>query len=452
MCEDSKSNVTELNNCLPGRKVQIDSLLKLFGEKDQFTCQSLFLYGQPSTGKTCVIRSILNYLKAPAAYVNCVECYTNNLVYQLVLNQISGEGPSADNNYTNYVNCDNMNDFVRHFKTIVTENEYSDQTVYIVLDNVERLLSTDTHILATFLRLQELTRLNVCTILISQIIWDKFRTGTGFFEPILMHFPDYSQADLADILCLTAPTDVPAEFYRNYVDLVLSVFYHVCRDLTELKLMVSIHYPKYRAPIDAGEAKFSDHNKLWRNIKPVLQKALSTVYMRDVSSGKWSEIILECEEKPDGGSSLIKGAELVNPADLDLSWFSKYLLIAAYLASYNPAKSDKRFFVKNCGKMSKRAKIARKKETPSNQLLGPKPFPLDRLLAIFYSIVDDNVPHTSAILSQIGSLVTLRLISLIGNDSRLDQCKYKCSVSLEFIRAIGRTVQFDVVKYLYDFL
>ena len=31
---------------------------------------------------------------------------------------------------------------------------------------------------------------------------------------------------------------------------------------------------------------------------------------------------------------------------VELPYFSKYLLIAAYLASYNPAKSDKRFFVK----------------------------------------------------------------------------------------------------------
>lgn len=31
---------------------------------------------------------------------------------------------------------------------------------------------------------------------------------------------------------------------------------------------------------------------------------------------------------------------------IELPYFSKYLLIAAYLASYNPARSDKKFFVK----------------------------------------------------------------------------------------------------------
>ena len=31
---------------------------------------------------------------------------------------------------------------------------------------------------------------------------------------------------------------------------------------------------------------------------------------------------------------------------MELPYYSKFLLIAAYLASYNPAKSDKKFFSK----------------------------------------------------------------------------------------------------------
>ncbi len=37
----------------------------------------------------------------------------------------------------------------------------------------------------------------------------------------------------------------------------------------------------------------------------------------------------------------------------------------------------------------------------SNHLLGPKPFPLDRLLAIFYSVVDSRVAPTASIFSQV---------------------------------------------------
>lgn len=94
----------------------------------------------------------------------------------------------------------------------------------------------------------------------------------------------------------------------------------------------------------------------------------------------------------------------------------------------------------------------KKNEKTSNHLLGPKPFPLDRLLAIFYSVVDSRVAPTASIFSQISSLVTLQLLNQVSHDDQLDAPKYKCAVSMDFICAISRTVNVDIVKYLYDFL
>lgn len=34
---------------------------------------------------------------------------------------------------------------------------------------------------------------NVTVILLSEIVWEKFRPNTGCFEPLLFHFPDYSK-------------------------------------------------------------------------------------------------------------------------------------------------------------------------------------------------------------------------------------------------------------------
>ena len=48
----------------------------------------------------------------------------------------------------------------------------------------------------------------------------------------------------------------------------------------------------------------------------------------------------------------------------------------------------------------------------SNHLLGPKPFPLDRLLAILYSIVDSRVAPTANIFSQVSLLIGYYLSSL----------------------------------------
>ena len=62
---------------------------------------------------------------------------------------------------------------------------------------------------------------------------------------------------------------------------------------------------------------------------------------------------------------------------VELPFYSKYLLLAAYLASYNPAKTDRRFFTKQGQRnMSKRAKLAAKADRSNTQLTGMEHFEL----------------------------------------------------------------------------
>nr|XP_025034497.1 origin recognition complex subunit 5 isoform X3 [Pelodiscus sinensis] len=211
-----------------------------------------------------------------------------------------------------------------------------------------------------------------------------------------------------------------------------------------LQEFAALNFTKYCEPVVRGEASERDTRRLWKNIESHLKKAMQTVYLREISSSQWEKI-----QQDDGEPGHLKG--LSAHAHVELPYYSKFLLIAAYLASYNPARTDKRFFLKHHGKI-KKTNFLKKHEKTSNHLLGPKPFPLDRLLAILYSIVDNKVAPTANIFSQITSLVTLQLLTLVGHDDQLDGPKYKCTVSLDFIRAIARTVNFDIIKYLYDFL
>ena len=56
---------------------------------------------------------------------------------------------------------------------------------------------------------------------------------------------------------------------------------------------------------------------------------------------------------------------------MELPYYAKYLLIAAYLASYNPANTDRRFFTKQGRKgLSNRAKAAAKAKKSNTQLTG----------------------------------------------------------------------------------
>lgn len=253
-----------------------------------------------------------------------------------------------------------------------------------------------------------------------------------------------STVELVQILSKDHHPSYTPELYASYINILLGVFFSVCRDLRELRHLAMLNFSKFCEPLEKGEAKESDIHKLWKNIEPHLHRAMQTVYLREVSSVQWEQQQMDEKE-----ATALRG--LSAHAHIELPYYSKFLLIAAYLASFNPARTDRRFFLKSHGKI-KKTNFLKKHEKTSNHLLGPKPFPLDRLLAIFYSVVDSRVAPTASIFSQISSLVTLQLLSQVGHDDQLDSPKYKCAVSLDFILAISRTVSFDVVKYLYDFL
>lgn len=442
-----KLNLNEdIYKVFPCRRSQINMLKALWGERQQYTYASLFIYGHTGTGKSAITTSILSKMKLPHVLVNCVECYSSRFLYEMILNSLHGNSYNMAEPL-DLLKCDNMNDFVRMFKHICEEKGINKETVYIVLDKAERLREMEMNILPAFLRLQELTQQNVCVVLLSEIVWEKFRTGSGYCEPFVLHFPDYTTAELIDIMMLDYPSEYDENFYRMYLSLILSVFQMVCRNLKELHHLAKLNFQRYAQPVKNGEAVATDTRKLWKNIEPHLKKALQTVYLREVSSSQWEKMQEAIEA---GQPPALQG--LSSRSHVELPYYSKFLLIAAYLASYNPAKTDKRFFAKHAGKMSKKSKLFKKHERASNHMLGPKPFALDRMMAIFYSIVEGRVAPTANIFMQISSLVSLSLLGQVASNDQIDAPKYKCLVSLDFIKSVSRTVNFEVTRYLFDFV
>ncbi|KAL0962938.1 hypothetical protein UPYG_G00347380 [Umbra pygmaea] len=433
-----EEKLLRVSKLLPCRDVQAGRLLALMGEPEQYSYPSIFIYGHRATGKSHVLHTLLNELELPYATVSCVECLSLGLLFQKIILSLFGSDcvPLLPRSPS-------LSDFVRVYKQLCVQST-AKQTKYIVLDRADLLRDMEANILPAFLRLQELVEDNVTVVLLSEIVWEKFRPNTGCFEPLLLHFPDYSKDELQQIMCEDSHPSYTSELYSAFINILLGVFYSVCRDLRELRHLAALNFFKFIEPLEKDEVKESDIHRLWRNIEPHLKKAMQTVYLREVSSVQWEQ--QQMAEKEAGA---LRG--LSAHAHVELPYYSKFLLIAAYLASYNPARTDKRFFVKHHGKIKKN-NFLKKHEKTSNHLLGPKPFPLDRLLAVFYSVVDSRVAPTASVFSQISSLVTLQLLSQLGHDDQLDAPKYKCAVSLDFIQAISRTVSFDIVKYLYDFL
>lgn len=431
-----KSILDYLKKTYPCRDHQIEMLYNLLGHQEEPLVDAIYIYGCSSTGKSSTVSALLENTHSTHAIVSLVECHSTKLLLETILNKLAGHKVDSFRGQP-FARCDNMMDFIDNLKRIEFER------AVIVLDKAERLRNMDFNLLPAFLKLRELTGLHIAVVLISEIVFEKLYARAPVVDPIKIQFPQYSKEELTEILQLNIPEipnfEVTLEFYTSYLNMFLQVFYRVCRDVSELRHTSRINFVKYCDPIIKGDIAMENSVGLWRNISPVLRAALEVLYLR---------ISLD-EDR----ASFVFSKECIAHS-LELPFYSKYLLIAAYLASYNPSKEDKRLFVKAHGKKTKTMKDVKAKNKVSekfNTQLGPKTFGLDRLVAIFYAIMDENVDFNSGLLVQISSLVELQLITAVADNCDFDERKYKCAVGLEFVQIIANSVGLNVSKYLVDF-
>lgn len=421
------------------REKEKEFILNFFGPESSIPYPSLFIYGHTATGKTHLMSSIMEQFSFPHAWIDCHETNVPRFIFKSIMQQLSNDSEYHNKNYNN---CDFVN-FVK--KTLKDRRE----TTYIVFDSSE-VLSKDDAILSMFVRLQDLTKTNVCTIFLSELPWTKYLSVMNTVSPISLHFPSYTRDQICEILSNDCPKDYERSFYEGYINVILKTFFTVTRNLRELRHLAEINFEKYCEPLSEDPDFEVSNMRLWKNIEPTLRKALSSVYVRDISGSKWKS---HCKPKEDTETNIGNITDLTiakYSLTRELPFYTKFLLLSAYFASYNQPKSDFKHFVKNQGKQKKK-RITKKMEK-NRHLLGPKPFTLDRMLSIFFSIVGERVLPSAMIFSQISSLVSMRLISRVSLDDQLDCSKYKCIADLDLVEKIGKTVNLNVMEYLDDFL
>ncbi|CAG8526256.1 8908_t:CDS:2 [Paraglomus brasilianum] len=320
----------ELALLYPGRSSQISTLIELIGQPTDASPPVIFVYGHSSLGKTTIIKHIFTQLLSAThyAFINCVECHTESLLFEHALNQFAGITPSFENNFCNWVKCGDVNEFIVRLRECWTD----DNARYLILDRAERL-----------------------------------RDMSPTLLPALMNLPALS-----------------------------------CKDLKELRYLASLLFPIYLLPVKEGTMNRSEHGKLAKNIQQYFKLAMDKLYLRDISSSEWIKHASEIENNQNGQS--------LTSRRIEVPYYTKFLLIAAFLASYNPPRLDQRYFVKsNEGRVTKRKRKSNKAEKsngkPRQQLLGPKSFPIERMLAIFYSILPERIEGTVDIHMQVNIIL-----------------------------------------------
>eukprot|EP00056_Hartaetosiga_gracilis_P005292 m.83346 g.83346 ORF g.83346 m.83346 type:complete len:175 (-) comp12117_c1_seq1:1296-1820(-) len=147
-----------------GRGKEVRALKRYMGSSQQKCYGNLFVYGTPSTGKSHVVEKVLKDSGGKYTVVNCMEMYSPRVLYEEVLNSVSGCFPSQENMFGGYERCESMVKFVKHLSKIYDEQLNNGDTLYIVLDHVERLRKFKVSDLAAILRLQELVCENVLSV------------------------------------------------------------------------------------------------------------------------------------------------------------------------------------------------------------------------------------------------------------------------------------------------
>ena len=414
---------------------------------------SLFVFGPINSGKTSLVREVLQSQGYAYAVTSAFKgSMSPRLIFEDVLSQLTSETRDQRPDFSSpFPECDSFSDFVGTL-TKVFENSKTVPKIVIALTNAEKLRDIDGHILPSFLRLREFCAgaVDVCVVLVSRVPWNKFQHPSlaSVPSPIPVVFRPYAKDELSQIVAAKLLSDsrentqlekkYDLEFYKTFSDLVVSIFSVGSRSVPFFTWIAESLVGKYREPVERGTTEKENARALYRQIEPEIKAMRTQAFIREVDPNS-------AAQNSGNNSQNLR-------LHVELPYHSKYLLIASYLASYNPAGSDKRFFVKaSTGAKKRLPTTSRSREKLPSQLTGPKAFPLDRMMAIFHAIVDENVTPSALISNQIASLVTLQFLTSVGSEDTLDAPKYKCNIGLDFVGQISKQVEFEIYKFLYDF-
>lgn len=363
--------------------------------------------------------------------------------------------------------------------------------------------------------------------------------------------------------------DVSMEALRSLHDQFVGVFYDSVRsnvrDVEELRTMSAAVWHSFVVPIQTRECTTSDLQTLLLASSHLFKDVILRLQTREVGPREWTQ---EARVKSIQASAARLSAAKVpasaatdqnGPADDDVNmadeerkfdeeeWLERetaalarlrsassqatvsllpslaliptFLVIASFLASYNPSRLDVRYFLRDDSLLSlssgaskgKSLKGGRKlgpgrgrkgatRGRPSKsalrvtnedgqtenlnrqQLLGPKPFPIDRLLSIFQALITEAAPEMSmvysslipenesnaqgnldrstlwefrskslSVYSQINGLVARRMLVRTSAQDKLGtSINFRTNVSYNVVAVLAKRVKFDLDEWLWD--
>ncbi|EFI28402.1 hypothetical protein CC1G_13936 [Coprinopsis cinerea okayama7 len=324
-----------------------------------------------------------------------------------------------------------------------------------VVEGVERLKETMPEVLVPLTRLQELSQLDVCVVFVSQAGWDtvkpplaaapdpyfidimpprKESTALPFLQSQLSLI---SHQAIAQMLITRFPTIYeetgstlyhPAlqVLYSQFATVVCDVCYVFTHDPQELQYIAAARWPGFIRPVlDNHQRKLEELQdtmqldednvppfeapseeerlRLIRLFTPSLTAAVESLYPRLMNAVDWAKSNMPERDLLTMPPALAR-VQVVKPGESALAntlgylpRMSKFILVASFLASTNPPKSDLRMFGRGTDEKKRRRRPTQATgksksgvSKVSQRLVGPSPFPMDRLVAILGALLEEN--------------------------------------------------------------
>nr|POF17738.1 origin recognition complex subunit 5 [Quercus suber] len=417
---------------------------------------TIVAYGPHATGKTGVLQAYLEAQRSPHVLVPCKECVTGRhllertaaAVHQAVQADLGGTTEPFTGR------CESLSALNVHLQTLLRRRD----RFVLVFDDVDRQRDAPPALLPALARLGEFIP-NLTTILIVQFPSAGFLHRPGASH---IHFAPYTRAQSIHILSQSPPdiflaTELDKDYDQETHDedkawlwprfcaaVWDSLAQNAARDLVAYRTVCHKLWRPFVTPIIKGDFGTRDFSRLLVNQRRLFQD---------------ESVLLDSIIPPTASTT-------TQPQSHELPYYAKWLLISAYLSSFNPPRMDAVYFMKASEKKRRKkgggtaragggGRPSQTRKVPRH-LLAPAAFPLDRLLAILHAILPHDLRGTLDVATQLATLTSLRLLvrggGLGGSDPLLLGGKWKVGapVTLEYAQHLARGLEFPLLDYLAE--
>ena len=451
---------------------------------------TLVLYGLEATGKSLTVKAVLKGLEAPHAIIRSQECITSRHLLErtvIACKDALGKGGTIVNRSLD-TKCENINALAVQLQSLLEGTE----KFTLVFDGIDGQRETSPTLLPAIARLGEIVRLKFSVKTKADVL-EISSLGVVFVvtapRPRFLHlagvphihFYPYDRSDSiaivsSDPLSIFAGTSTNADLANvlpsesNEDDVWLwsrfcgavwdSLGKGAARNIVGFRRTCERLWAPFVQPIRDGKFGTRDFSKLMVRNRGLFQAEgalIEGIIPTCFTENKRN--IIACKISFLGLASSLLTQKQIATDSHELPYYTKYLLLAAYLASFNPARQDQVYFMKSSekkrrkkgggtagGRPAKHRKIQRK-------LLGPQPFVLERMLAIFHAIAPHSLPSgTADVMTQTATLASLRMLLKTPNTADVLDAgtKWRVNASYEYVKRLAKEVRFDVESYLAD--